>query len=93
MFGGNMSTEGTPEVIGLLLNCTELNFRNRVTVDGVDNIKCPQCNLVVDKNISLQLILSCQAVPRSHEMKWLNNKDFTENLIFLKELLTKLDEL
>ena len=98
LYNNNISTSKITKSIKVLFNNTKLQY---LTIDTNDNIipitnmdvkLCPFCNKTRN-DVFYHLGWLCSKVSRPLNLTWSFKKDFTQNVTFLEELQTKIDNL
>ena len=90
IYSNNISTENISRSLKVLMNSTKLNY----CCGKSDGDKyCPFCNKKLVNRAAFHLISLCPEVPRKEDMKWLDCRNFSENVMFLEELQLMIDGL
>ena len=99
LYNDDISTTKTSKSIRVLLNWTRFNFlsidrhRNVIPIPKRGSGLCPLCGLNRFKFVAYHIIWLCRAVDRSKALTWVNNKDFTENIVFLEGIQAEISRL
>ena len=99
LYNDDISTTRTSKSIRVLFNWTRFNFlsidrqRKVIPIPKRESGLCPLCGLNRFKFVAYHLIWLCRAVDRHCDLIWVNNKDFTENLVFLEGIQASISRL